>query len=483
MLKIKHINASFLQVLTSPDIERELQDAFTFKVPGYRYMPAYRAGIWSGDVKMYNRATKRIYAGLLPAIEQFAKDREYDVIIENPIPEGNPLSLDDVNDFLDTLDIPEKFKRLDYQIEAMQAAINSRRRTMVSPTASGKSFMIYSILRYFAERTLIIVPNTGLIHQMADDFADYGYKGEVHKVYSGQEKDTTLDITISTWQSLVKMPVEWFHQFKVVICDEVHGAKAKQLTSIMEKCEVADVRLGFTGTLDGTVTNKVIIEGLFGAVKQVVETHELMSRGVVADLAIKCIILQYPDDMRKHFAKNSDYPQELDYIVTNSARNKFIRDLSTRLSGNTLVIYNYVDKHGQVLYDAISKEVGDTRPVYFVHGGVKGEDRNQIRKEIEEADNAIIVASYKTFSTGINIKNLQNLIIASPTKARITLLQSIGRILRKHEQKTQAVLYDIGDDLSWKSRKNHTIRHLLERIKIYNSQKFNYQIRKVEFKG
>lgn len=479
MIKIRKVNASFIEIGTSRDIEMELQEAFSFKVPGYKFMPAFRAGGWSGDVKLFNRVTKQIYAGLLNDILEFAGDREYPVEFnKSDFPVGN-ITIEEVNEFLDSLDIPDIFERRDYQLEAIQEALQSRRATMLSPTASGKSFMIYTIYRYFGMKTLLIVPNVGLVNQMDDDFKAYGYKDEIHKVYQGQEKDTDLPITISTWQSLMEMPPRWFEQFEMVICDEAHGSKAKEITKIMNFCTNAYVRFGFTGTLDGTNTHKMIIQGLFGAVKRVIGTKELMDMGFVSKLMIKAVILKYPDEIRELVAKNYTYDQEMDYIVTNKARNKFITDLAARLNGNTLIICNFVEKHGKHLETMIREKVGDTRPVYFIYGKA---DANAIRKEIEEAENAIIISTYKKFSTGLNIKRLHNLIVASPTKAKITLLQSIGRILRIAEQKEIATLYDIGDNLSWKSKKNHTLRHVLERIKIYNSEQFKYKMHNVEFK-
>ena len=486
MLTIRRVNASYIHIQTTQDIELELQDSFSFKVPGYKFTPAFKSGGWSGDIKLFNRVTKRIYGGLFEDILQFAKDREYPVSFnESEFPKDD-ITPEEVNDFLDMLEIPDIFERRDYQIQAIVEAINSRRATMLSPTASGKSFMIYSLFAYFSKKTLLIVPNVGLVNQMEEDFKAYGYKEEIHKVFAGQDKNTDLPITISTWQSLMTLPEEYFHQFEMVICDEVHGAKAKHLTQIMEKCALAHIRFGFTGTLDGTVTNKMIIQGLFGAVKQVTETHILMELGFVSKLAIKAVIFKYPDEIRKMVSlKGKDkpplsYPQEIDYLLSCAARNRFIIDLAIKSKGNTLIIVNYVEKHGDRLMKLLKEKVGDTRPVYYVHGS---DDANAVRSEIENADGAIIISTFKKFSTGLNIKRLHNIIVASPIKAQITLLQAIGRVLRLADDKEIATLFDIGDDLSWKSRKNYTIKHLLERIKIYNSQKFSYKTHNVEFKG
>lgn len=281
-------------------------------------------------------------------------------------------------------------------------------------------------------------------------------------------------IICSTWQSIYKLPKKWFDQFNVVIGDEAHLFKAKSLTSILTKMDNCKYRFGFTGTLDGTHTNKLVLEGLFGPVYKVTSTSELIKQKHLSDFSIKNIILTYPDDIKKLVSK-MDYQQEIDYLVRMNKRNRFITNLTLSLKGNTLLLYQYVDKHGKVLYDNL-KTLSPDRNIFFISGEINGDEREIIRKCVEEEKNAIIVASSGTFSTGVNIKNLHNVIFSSPSKSRIKNLQSIGRVLRKSNIKSKATLYDIADDLTWKSKKNFTILHFMERIKIYNEEKFNYKI-------
>jgi superfamily II DNA or RNA helicase len=198
----------------------------------------------------------------------------------------------------------------------------------------------------------------------------------------------------------------------------------------------------------------------------------------LTNFEIKAIILKYPDEIRKQL-RNADYQTELDFLVRNDARNRFIVNLTLSLRGNTLLMFQFVEKHGKVLYELL-KDCG--REVYFVHGGVDGEDREQIRKLLETEKEAIVVASVGTFSTGVNIPSLRNIISASPSKSKIRNLQSIGRVLRKSADKDGATLYDIADDLTWKSKKNFTIMHFVERMKIYNEEKFDYKIYPVNLK-
>jgi superfamily II DNA or RNA helicase len=476
MIRIEKVNEVFVKVYCEADIAFELNEYFTFAVPGAKFSPAFKNKVWDGKIRLFNTMTRQIYAGLIPHIQKFSEEREYDVEVDQSL-QPKSITSEDIQPFLESLNL--KFQPRDYQIEAVCHAINHSRGLLLSPTASGKSFIIYLLTRYYWDlKTLIIVPTISLVHQMAKDFADYGYEEDIHRITSGVDKQTDCDVVITTWQSIYKMPKKWFDQFGVTIGDEAHNFKAKSLTSIMTKLPDCKYRFGFTGTLDGTLTNKLVLEGLFGAVKKVTTTSVLIEQKHLSDFRIKALVLKYPDEIRKQL-KTATYQDEMDYIVRCDARNKFIKDLVFNLKGNTLLLFQYVDKHGKVLYNMFEQEHDN---VHFVHGGVGGIEREEIRKLAEEQEDMIIIASYGTFSTGINIKNLHNIVFASPSKSRIRNLQSIGRGLRKSNTKDIATLYDISDDLTWKSHKNHTILHFAERIKIYNEEKFDYKIYQFDLK-
>jgi superfamily II DNA or RNA helicase len=269
----------------------------------------------------------------------------------------------------------------------------------------------------------------------------------------------------------------FFEDYGCIIGDEAHLFKSKSLIQIMTKLHHAKYRFGFTGTLDGTQTHKWVLEGLFGPSYKVTKTEELMRQGHLSQLDIQCLVL-------KHQGKNFEtYEDEIQYLISHDQRNNFIKNLALDLKGNTLVLFQRVESHGAILYEKINNYKRDDHKVFFVHGGVDTEERELIREITEKEDHAIIVASYGTFSTGINIKNLHNVIFASPSKSRIRNLQSIGRVLRKGSNKTKAILYDIGDDIRKGSRNNYTLNHLIERIKIYNEEKFNYDIITIQLKN
>jgi len=475
IIEIEKLDETYNKITCEPGVAYELNDYFTFDVPGAKFMPAYKNKFWDGKVRLYNVMTGLLYGGLNKYVEEFANSRNYSLIYKSDF-SADEFSVKEAKDFI--AEIKPTFEPRDYQLEAFVHAIRNRRSLLLSPTASGKSFIIYLIVRYYAQRTLIIVPTTSLVSQLASDFADYGFVSDrfVHRIFAGQDKQTDKPITISTWQSIYKLPKEYFQQFNVVIGDEAHLFKAKSLNSIMSNLNNCRYRFGFTGTLDGTQTHKLVLEGLFGSVRKVTTTSELIEQKHLADFKIKAIVLSYPDEERK-IVSRLDFQDEMDYLVRSEARNKFIKNLALSLEGNTLLLFQFVDKHGKILYDLIKKET--TNPVFFIHGGIEGEERERIRKIVETEKTSIIVASYGTFSTGVNIRNLHNVIFASPSKSRVRNLQSIGRGLRRSETKTESVLYDISDDLSWKSKKNFTLLHFMERIKIYNEEKFDYKLYKV----
>ena len=483
-LIISKKNEVHLHVESDIHVYYELADYFTFEVPGAKFMPTYKNKYWDGKIRLFNIQNNQIYVGLLDKIVQFCKDHEYTYEFQESkyygLPfEVNPtISKEGVKDYVTSI---SKYKPRDYQVDGIYDALKHNRKLLISPTASGKSLMIYGIVRYFVERnqnTLIVVPTTSLVEQMYKDFADYGWDvgSYCHKIYAGKERDTDAQVIITTWQSIYKLPRKYFERFSVVIGDEAHQFKSKSLVSIMTKLGNAKYRYGFTGTLDGTQTHKWVLEGLFGPSYKIIKTDELMKKGHVATLDINVLLLKHPPN------KFETFEDEIQYIIGHDRRNNFIRNLALDLKGNTLILFARVEGHGEPLYNLINTNSIIDRHVFFVHGGVATEDRERVREITESENNAIIVASYGTFSTGINIKNLHNIIFASPSKSRIRNLQSIGRVLRKGSNKSKATLYDIADDISYKSRRNYTLNHLIERIKVYNEENFNYDIVNIPLK-
>ena len=479
-IEISKKDEVYLKVTCEAGVAQELCDFFTFVVPGHTFMPAYRMKIWDGKIRLFNIHNRLLYSGLLEYVFIFAEKRNYEVK-----PDGDwwkPRKIEKNEKFFEDLKLP--FEPRDYQIEGFHHALSYKKSLLVSPTASGKSLIIYLIVRALNTKTLIIVPTTSLVSQLYADFQEYGWDSAkyCHQVYAGQDKVSDKQVVISTWQSIYKLNKKIFEPYKLVIGDEAHGFKSKSLTSIMTKCVNAEYRIGTTGTLDGTQTHKLVLEGLFGKVYKVTSTAKLIDRKQLAPFRVEIIVLKYPDVVCEQF-KQIKYADELEFLVGHEKRNKYIRNLVLSLEGNTLLLFRLVKKHGRILYDMIEEKTDDDRKTFFVFGGTETEVREQIRAIAETERDAIIVASYGVFSTGINIRNLHNIVFASPSKSRIRNLQSIGRGLRLSDNNQETVLYDIADDLRWKNRKNYAYRHHEDRMKIYSEEKFPYKIYNITLKA
>ena len=468
----------------TPSQNQELSEFFTFDVPGAKFMAMYKNRLWDGKIRLFSPASGEIYYGLLYYVKEFCSRNKIEYIVEEGVENERDVVHQVVRDFIRSLKPKSKGKSLkvrDYQINAVHHALSRNRALLVSPTASGKSLIIYSLVRYYqmaGEKILILVPTTSLVEQMYSDFEDYGWSSGTYcqKIYQGHDRKVTKDVVISTWQSIYKMPKKYFEDFGCVIGDEAHLFKAKSLTGIMTKLHQCKYRFGLTGTLDGTQTHRLVLEGLFGPAEKVVSTKELIDKKTLANLKIKCIILKH-----SNVTERMTYAEELQYLVGNEKRNKFISDLLLHLNGNTLCLFQLVEKHGKVLYDLVNEAAKD-RKVFFVYGGVDSLERERIRGIVEDEKDAIIIASYGTFSTGINIRNINNIVFASPSKSKIRVLQSVGRGLRRSESKMDVRLFDLSDDLKQGSRQNYTLTHFTERLNIYNEEQFNYEISKVKLK-
>ena len=479
MIEIKDYNEAYIQIISDKGIAMELSDRFSFYVPGYKFMPKYKNTAWSGKIYLFDVNKRTIYKGLLPYILEYFKDEKYEYSLDESLEETDEMSLFEAGKYCAGLAL--SMEPYEYQIDAFCHAIRNRRALFLSPTSSGKSFIIYLITRYYEGRKLIIVPTVGLIKQMANDFNQYS-NGEYDGLDSDKlwKEDVESDAIVTTWQSIYKLPKEFFNQFDVIIGDEAHHFQAQSLTEIMTKAPNCKYRFGFTGTIDDSTANKLVLEGHFGKVYRTIDTKTLMDEGKVAELLIKMITLKYPDHIKQQMVKFK-YQDEIKFLIGNKKRNNFIKNLTLSLKGNTLLLFQRVAEHGEVLFELIKKDAGD-RKVFFVYGGTDVDTREDVRQIMEKEKDAIIVASYGVFSTGVSIKSIRNIIFASPSKSRIRNLQSIGRGLRVSEEKTKCTLFDIGDDLKWKSWVNHTLKHLAARFKIYTEDKFNYKIYSVKLK-
>jgi superfamily II DNA or RNA helicase len=459
--------------------------------PDYQFHPLYKRHvngkrIWDGKVRMFDLRSKKLPAGLLRHLDIFAKENGHQV--QGFAFTTNNISLAETRKLSADFNLSvggKPVEAYDHQILAITKALRYKRRVLESSTSSGKSLVAYVLSRHLLnqnKRGLIVVPTIGLVNQMESDFKDYsGLNGwnveaNLHKIFGGQEKDTTKPLVISTWQSIYDLKdKKWFEKFNWIIGDEAHKFSAKSLSHIMEMLTNCEYRIGMTGTVqDGTVP-KLTLEGNFGPVSTIMTNKEAMDKGISAELTIKCLVLGYPvhDCMAVH---PLDYKEEIDFLVAHKYRNNFIANLVLSLKQNTLILVQYVAMHGKVLYELINQRKIAGRNVYFVHGGTDVEDRELIRGIVEKESNAIIVASYGVFQEGVSIRNLHSIIFASPSKSKIRVLQSIGRGLRISDTKSSATLYDIADDLRFEDESNYALEHYLERMKLYIREQFKVKV-------
>lgn len=482
MITFKKKNDVYLEFEGDKSDLRMLSDYFTFKVPGAEFTPQFRNKFWDGKIRLANLRDSTIYGGLVGDITKFAKDMDVDCYFEGSkydFPGKDQFSDDGFLDsFLDVLKPYSKGERIelrDYQRTAFKNAISKQRCLLLSPTASGKSLIIYALIRWWLEthdrKILIVVPTISLVSQMMNDFKDYsnGNFSDMHGITGGSEKQTNERVVVSTWQSIYKMPASWYAQFGSVVVDEVHHAQSKSIQSIMNKLLICPDRVGLTGTLQEAKTHELVLKGLFGSVEKLISTKELMERDQVSQMGIRLVHLQYEDTDRKK-VKDMTYNEEVEFIVTHEKRNNLIAKMASTLPGNTLVVFSRLE-HGKDIYDKIDTE----KKLYYVAGETDKDSREAVR-QMAESDDVVIVASLGVFSTGVNIRNLHNLVFAHPTKSKIKVLQSIGRVLRKSDNGQKATVFDIIDDLKYKSRDNFALRHSNERFKFYTAEEFDYKI-------
>lgn len=484
---VHHVDTVNARIDAEGKVLSRISDAFTFDVPNARFTPAFKHRMWDGKIRIFNTHTRLLPIGLLDHLATLAAEEGHSVHMDERFRREEVIDEDAAREFMEGLEVTAHgtaIKPHDHQVAAFHHAVNRRRCLLISPTASGKSLVIYSLVRWWLDRiptdakVLVVVPTISLVKQMVSDFKDYSTgngwdaEGMCLAVHGGTEKQSDARVVVSTWQSIYKLPKGYFDQFSAVVGDEAHLFKAQSLTGIMTKLAKCPDRVALTGTLDGTKTHRMVIEGMFGTARTVTTTRDLMDRNLVSDLDIECVLLTYPEADRK-LMKDLTYQEEIDFLVSDRRRNAMIVGISTAVKGNTLVLFNYVEKHGRKLYEEISSATD--RRVFYISGEIDADERESIRKVTEKEEGAIIVASYGTLSTGVNIRSLRNIVFASPSKSRIRVLQSIGRQLRKSENKRKARLYDIADDMHWKSRKNHTLKHFMERVRIYSEEMFSFK--------
>ena len=484
MIDVKYHNATYMVATSeSPHVVEEISQYFTITIPDSQFMRKGHRKYWDGKLKLYNKRKSTLYSGLLKNLIEFAKDHKYSIDIDDNLIPDEKWTSKNLDEFLRTLSLPVDLR--DYQRAALITCINKRRCVIESSTGSGKSLVIYSLIRYLSERkVLLIVPTLTLISQMRSDFIKYSeedkwdFDDNVHVITGGVDKKSDKNVYLSTWQSLYNLDNNYFDQFDSVIIDETHLAHSTSFRHILENSINADERFGFTGTLQETETHVMTILGLLGQATKVTNTQELQRKKILSNINIDMILLKHPLEVCKRVVE-LNYDEEIDIILENEQRNEFILNLAKKGSGNILILTSQVKKSGIGLYDLISENVKN-KDIFFIYGETEQQLREEVRWYAEKNDNVVIIATYQVFSTGVNIRNLQTIIFAIAGKSKIRNLQSIGRGLRTHKNKDHLKLIDIGDDFRYKNKVNYAFKHFEERYKLYIREGFPVNINEKE---
>lgn len=476
LILIEKINEVYCRVTGDDVAVRQLAEHFTFLVPGHQYNPKYRAGIWSGCIHLLNLRTGYLYLGLAKAAIDLAESLGFTVHIHPNLDPDKPINLAVIPQFVESLGLP--FEPYDFQIKSLEETLKRKKLLIISATSSGKTLIMYLIIRFLGLKTLVIDPRKGLIKQLVKDFANYGYKQPIHVIMEGATTVIPKEclVTSATWQSLRKLPMSFFNQFDVVIGDEVHLFDASSLTGIMEKTTAVPYKIGVTGSLKESKTSTMQLEGLFGEQFQAISTREMIDRGISSNVEIIVIVFNHSKETQDQLPPHHSYQDEDKVIINCEKRNKYIVKMTEILEGNTLVMFRKVGKHGDVLNEMLSK--GSKQCVY-VHGGIDSDTREDVRQLLEDNDDIIALASSGTTSTGTSINNIQNMIQTNGIKSGVDVKQTLGRGLRKDGKENNLRFYDLADKLTRKQSKDPTgysYKHLLARLEIYAEQQLPYKI-------
>jgi superfamily II DNA or RNA helicase len=366
----------------------------------------------------------------------------------------------------------------DYQEESVLAAIKNKSGVIVLPTSAGKTLVIALLVKSIQAqhdcKTLILVPDIQLVAQTYSDFLEYGIPGEEITKWTGSiEPNKNAKIVISNAQILLseKQDLSLLKDIKLLVIDEVHKIRyGNKINKVVEQIP-ALFRYGLTGTLPDNKIDQWNIFGKIGKVIYFKQSIDLREQKYISQVHVAALKLNYNNVPQfttpSMYNPTAGYEEEITWLQTNKFRNDIITKLVNKQDKNTLIMVDRI-AHGEELLRVLQENTN--KAVHFVHGAVEIEEREMIRKLMEEQDNVACIAISKIFSTGINIKNLHNIIFAAIGKARIKIIQSIGRSLRKHASKKRATIFDIWDNLRYGNK------HVTERLALYDREQIPYSI-------
>lgn len=507
---ISKLNSTWMQVrCREVYMEMEIAERFSFKVDNAQYDPRVKSGRWDGIKRLYNRTHKRMYSGLLFELVKFLSKQEYSFKIDPELLAVSDVKRDDVitlcKDLIKPHDGGKPIEPYDYQYDAVEYMLQSGRSICLAATSAGKSLSIYMAIRLYqladeleGKRILIVVPSKMLVEQLYADFENYStypgsnWKAEVfcQKVSGNYSKFIEKPIVITTWQSLKTLHKSTILDAGAIFIDECHTVRGPVLAELLEAAVNCDVRHGLTGTLDDMESNIMAAQGLLGPAKRIVTAKEIIDAGRATEVVVNCMILDYDVDTKRAFKadqeiaaklpeQNAKYMAEINFINALNCRFNFIQNTVRALKGNTIVLFDRVEDQGIPLYEDMKAKHEHT---YIIHGNIGDKEREEIKALFDQYDDIVLYATFSIMSTGVSIKNLHNMIFGSSSKAKIRVLQSIGRLMRLHNSKSIATLYDIVDKIDYNGYQNATFRHVEERIKFYANEKFKVNFMNLKLK-
>lgn len=489
MIILQSVNASFLEIISSNESTiNHISDYFTFESPTAKFHPAYRKKHWDGKIRLLQKG-KYLYSGLKERLVYFLKKHHYP-FSDQTEKEHLTLPLEEISTFIDSLPLP--FNPRDYQKNSVLRLLKTKRGLLVSPTSSGKSLILFllivSLLKFLKPKRIVLaVPTISLVEQMFKDFLEYSKNSE--KLQSFFQRNTALlygdtkphfnaasRLIIGTFPSLALLGGEFFQNVDVVFGDECHLLSKQYGKLIFEGSTNATFKMGCTGTLQDTQLDKWVLEGLFGKPFQLIKTHELIENEQATPVKVIPFILKYSPSFRKVISL-LEYQQEYESLMTIPKRTDKIASFVSELSQNTLILFTRIEKHGDLLLKSLQQHSEQSgKEIIYITGNTSVEEREEARQKAEQQNNLILLCSYGVFAQGINIKNIHHIVFASPYKSKIKVLQSIGRGLRLHESKKICFIYDFVDDCRIKGHTNFVFSHFLQRLKLYEEERFEIDI-------
>lgn len=488
---VTKLNSSYVQIDADEDILHDINNYFAVYADGYMFNPRYKARVWDGKIRFFSMNTHVLPSGLVPTLKRFCESNNFtfkDDLSSEFATEYNEAKFTEIcKDALKSSGMTMR----DYQEAACKLALEKKVGILQCCTSSGKSMIIYNMIRNLLtykriKKILLIVPNVSLVEQMHSDFQEYGWDDEdetVEMLYAAKDPTFKTPVLISTWQSLQKLGPDYFEDIDAVIVDECHNSKATVINSILKQCINSEYRIGTTGTLPTGAADLLTITGVLGNVLYTITSKELIDRGILTNLLVAGIIIKYPLDFILA-NKGRSFQEEVKLVESYEPRTKALEMIMrhTPDDHNILLLCNHLD-HVKNTAEWLKKMYPE-RNVKIISGSVSAAEREDIRQKLEGEDGTIIVATYGTCSTGINMPKLHEVILYANSKSKIKVLQSLGRGLRKHNTKKRVILYDIVDDMSYCLRTrvihNYLYQHWKEREKYYKEQEFSVKTMDLE---